>query len=70
MNIHEYSNPVEPLLDLASLRVSLGVSESTVRRLVARGDLATLRIGRRRFVERHELARFLGERRRTPGAKP
>jgi len=40
---------------------ALAVSEKTVRRLVARGELAVIRVGRRVLITRDELARFIRE---------
>lgn len=41
----------------------LRVSPVTLYRLMARGEIAVVRIGRRTFVERSELERFIASRR-------
>lgn len=50
---------VTPLLDAAEVRWRLNVSERTVRRLVADGDLSALRIGTRVRFDPVEVAAFL-----------
>jgi excisionase family DNA binding protein len=70
MTDQELPHPVGPLLGLSKVQAELSISESTVRRLITSGELRTLTIGRRRFVEREELARFLEVRRRTVRDRP
>lgn len=54
------SRDTDRLLSLAEVREALGgLSESTVARLIGRGELATVKIGRRRMVEPAELRRFV-----------
>jgi excisionase family DNA binding protein len=50
--------------DLVSVRAAadhLAISESSVRRLIAAGTVATVRIGRRRLVPLAELRRLTAE---------
>ena len=69
MTIKERSQLVGQLLGLSKVQAELSISASTVRRLIVSGELRTLTIGRRRFVERNELDRFLEGRRRTAGVR-
>ena len=63
--------PPQPLGDLPALykvdRAArwLGVAEKTIRRLIAAGDLAVVRIGRQIRISERELARFF-ERKSDP----
>jgi excisionase family DNA binding protein len=47
------------LVSIAQVAEKLGLCRRTVERLAARGDLAMVRIGRRRLVEEQEIARFI-----------
>ncbi len=51
--------PVEPAAK------TLGVCRSTVYNLMESGELASIRIGRRRLIERAELERFVAEKRQV-----
>lgn len=53
------SPDTERLLSLAEVRGILGVSEATISRLLARGELTAVRIGRRTLVEPAEVRRFV-----------
>jgi excisionase family DNA binding protein len=56
---------LEPLLSLADLERILGVSEPTVARLVRRGEIPVVAVGRRRLVEPAAVRRFIAARTRT-----
>jgi excisionase family DNA binding protein len=61
-----YSQPrtVAPLLTPLEVAEVLGISSRGVRRLVARGDLAGVRVGDRHLrVEMEELASYIERRR-------
>lgn len=58
------------LLTLREAHEKLRVSPMTLYRLMARGELATIKIGRRTFVETEELRRFVDRRRTRRGASP
>jgi excisionase family DNA binding protein len=51
------------LLDIRQAAQHLGLGESTVRDLIAGGQLAALRVGRRILVEESALLEFIAERR-------
>jgi excisionase family DNA binding protein len=54
---------IEPLVyDLGEVARALRIGLSTVRNLVASGDLKSVKIGDRRLVTREALSAFLGER--------
>jgi excisionase family DNA binding protein len=46
-------------LSIAQARASLGVSRTVLYHLISKGEIRTLKIGRRRLVRRAELERFL-----------
>jgi excisionase family DNA binding protein len=48
------------LLDLEPAADELGVSRSTLYRLLNDGSVRSVKIGRRRLIERDELVRFVG----------
>jgi excisionase family DNA binding protein len=48
------------LLTLAEVAERLRVGKRTVERMVAAGELRSLRIRRRRFVDEREVERYLG----------
>ena len=50
-------NPI--LLDLDPAAAALGVSRSTLERLIAAGAIRSVQIRRRRLVERAEIARYV-----------
>jgi excisionase family DNA binding protein len=50
----------EPLT-IGQVAAQLGVSTRTVGRMLERGDLAGVPVGRRRRITRHELDRYLNE---------
>lgn len=50
------------ILSCRRAAVRLGVSFSTIRNLIACGDLAAIRIGRRVLIRETELQRFLQSR--------
>lgn len=52
------------LLSLAKAASMLGVSKDSVRRLIERGELGTVKIARRALIERQELSAFV-DRHRT-----
>ena len=54
----------EPMLSVQIVMVRLGVSDKTVRRLLARGELAAHRIGRQLRISEHDLAAYLRAQRR------
>jgi excisionase family DNA binding protein len=56
------------LNDYGATATRLAVSRTTVERLVRRGDLRAVRIGRRVLVSDVEIARFIAEREQTPNA--
>jgi excisionase family DNA binding protein len=60
---------VSPLLDIAEVRYRLNVSEKTVRRLVADGELVAVRVGALVRFDPLDVARFL-TRARTDADKP
>lgn len=51
--------PAAPLRSVSDVATQLAVSERTVRRLIAAGDLVPLRIGRSVRVAEHELQAYL-----------
>ena len=53
----------EPLLSVTAVVQRLGVSEKTIRRLIARGALRVHRIGRQIRVSEADLAHFLEQHR-------
>jgi excisionase family DNA binding protein len=54
--------PPPELLTLAEVAAKLRVVRSTVHELIARGDLRSLTLGRRRFITTDELKRFIAAR--------
>jgi excisionase family DNA binding protein len=57
------------LLTLTESAAALRISKPTLYRLMETGELATVKIRRRTFIERGELTRFIA-RHRTRGASP
>jgi len=58
------------LYSIATVAERLEVSQDTVRRLIAQGELAAIRIGSNVRVEATEFESFLGRRReRGPGTR-
>src|SRR4051794_27446412 len=54
------SNPLDPpFLSLPEAAAWLGVSRSTVKRLIAKGDLVTVRVGARQKVPASFLAQYV-----------
>jgi len=53
------TNPI--LLDIEPAAGELGVSRSTMYKLLNDGAIRSVHIGRRRLIERDELVRFVGE---------
>jgi excisionase family DNA binding protein len=61
---------VEALLSLAQVRAAVGVSQSTLTRIIASGELPVISIGRRLLVDPADLRAFLaGRRRRGSGGR-
>jgi excisionase family DNA binding protein len=59
---------LEPLLSVKELAVYLGISESSIYRLLRAGDLAGVKVGGRTLFERREVREFIeASRRRVPG---
>jgi excisionase family DNA binding protein len=54
------------LLTLAEVRDTLRLSQPTVARILQRGELPVVRIGRRTFVQDDDLAAFIAARRTLP----
>jgi excisionase family DNA binding protein len=57
-------------LSLPDAAHSLGVSERTIRRLVEKGDLPSVRIGGRRLIRYTDLARLMDVNARQPLQEP
>lgn len=55
------------LLSLPETAGELGISLGMVKLLIRRGDLASVRIGRRRLVDRRDLLRFVARNKRQAG---
>lgn len=53
--------PEQLLLDVATAARLLGLSERTTWSLIARGQLCSVKVGRRRLVPRHALEAFVDE---------
>ena len=53
---------VDELYSLAEVGRRLGLSRASVTRLVSRGELKTIRVGRRVFVTETQLGDFIRER--------
>ena len=49
-----------PLLSIAGVLSTVPIARSTLYRHISRGDLTPIRVGRRVFVRRADLARWLG----------
>jgi excisionase family DNA binding protein len=49
------------LLDIEPAAAMVGVGRSTFYKLMDSGEIRTVRIGRRRLIERAELDRFVGQ---------
>ena len=58
------------LIGLKHLADKLAVSRRTVHRIIERGELPTLKIGRRRLVRLAELRRWLDGRETLPLSDP
>lgn len=54
---------VPQLLDLPVVRARLAMSKATVDRLISKGQLRSLKIGRRRYVDARDLAAFVEQAR-------
>ena len=54
------------LFGIRHLAERLGISRRTVHRIIARGELPTVRIGRRRLIRVSELHRWLDGQETTP----
>jgi hypothetical protein len=57
--------PLEPLLSLSTARQLLGISQASLYRLLARGELEVVEVAGRRLIEPATLRTFISERRRT-----
>lgn len=57
-----------PLRDVAAVARRLGVSVKTVRRMVARGDLAAVRVGRSLRIMDADLESYIAAQRSAPAA--
>jgi len=56
--------PIEPLVhNVVDTAARLDLSRSSIYELLKSGDLKSLKIGRRRLIERTEIERFLASRR-------
>ena len=55
-------------LSLAAFAAAADTSIATVQRAIARGELASLRLGRRRLIPRSELERLLQRAEQSRGA--
>lgn len=55
---HEATSSDRLLYPVAEAAHSLGIARSTLYEMLARGDLASVRLGGRRLVPAEELARF------------
>jgi excisionase family DNA binding protein len=53
---------VEPLLDIPAVAETLGVSERTIRRMIADGRIPVLRVGRGIRVRAADLTRLINGR--------
>jgi excisionase family DNA binding protein len=53
------------LLDIGATAARLGISTKTVRRMIARGELAVHRIGRQLRVSQADLHSYIAGRRQT-----
>jgi excisionase family DNA binding protein len=53
---------VEPLLDIPAVAETLGVSERTVRRMIADGRIPVLRVGRGIRIRAADLTRLINSR--------
>jgi excisionase family DNA binding protein len=58
----DHPQPVAALFSISHSCVYLGVGLSTLKGLIARGELKTIRINRRRLLAVSELDRFIAER--------
>ena len=56
------------LIGINHLAERLGLSRRTIRKILARGELPSLHIGRRRLVRLSDLRRWLAGEEPTPGA--
>jgi putative molybdopterin biosynthesis protein len=56
------------LLTIEEVKTRLGISDKTVRRLIKRGDMPVIRIGRQLRVSEADLQRFLNECRLRPNS--
>ena len=56
-----HPTPPRPVLSIPEASEQLGVSRMTIYRLLQAGQLERLKIGRRAFIRRTELDRFLDE---------
>ena len=53
------------LLSVEQAAESLGISRPLVARMIASGELPSLRIGRRRLIDAADLARWVDDRKRS-----
>lgn len=60
--------PPDSLNDYRATAMRLAVSRTTVERLVRRGELKAVHIGRRVLVSDLEIARFIADRQQAAGA--
>lgn len=57
------ANPrMDPLLDAKAVAVVLGVSEKTIRRMIADGRIPSIRVGRSIRVRAADLTRLINNR--------
>lgn len=59
MSSHLESSGIEPLLNLSAAAQTLGLGESTCRKLVRLGELRAVRVGRRLLFQQEELRTFI-----------
>ncbi len=57
------NDPNQRMFSITETAEWLGVSERFVYALIARGDLESFKLGRRRLIDRQDLERFIDDRR-------
>lgn len=58
---------IEPLLSTDEARQVLGVSRPTFSRMLKRGDLPVVKVGRRTLIDPDDLRRYIAARKRRRG---
>jgi excisionase family DNA binding protein len=64
MTAETATDALEPLYSLSEARQILGISRTSIYRLIERGDLAVVELGGRRLVEPEALRKLIDSRRR------